>query len=262
MGLCGAGPRRPGRPRLSGIAGANLTGTFNAVVRAIPVPGGAMEYRNSSLSEYAQRRAGKGKKVGRKARRQRLVAAAQESRRKKLLERDIGPGGLQQEADVASKAARARSIAEAKRKHAQALYAVADAAMHKAVAAVIAADALRAAELVEVVEEERGAAGGEWAVGPTFGSWRRGVVGGSGGVGGAGMKGSGIRHGAESDGEDALLPVASWSQELGAGLGTRLLNKDAEMEGMMSTRSVLVESPLDVGLGRGRGEGMVAMLSR
>ena len=242
-----------------------MTGTFNAVVRAGPVPAGATpstEYRNSSVYEYARRRAGKGKKLGRKAHRKRLLAAAQESRRKRMLMRDVGSIELQQEPDLALAAARARSTAEAARARAQALYAVADAAMHKAVAALITADALHAAELVENTEEEAAPAGGESAVGPTFGSWRRGVPGSV--LGGSGMKGSGSRHGVESDGEDALLPVASWSQELGAGLGTRLLNKNAEAEGLMgSSRVVHAEDPgVDVGLGRAIGEGMVAMLSR
>ncbi|KAG0560818.1 hypothetical protein KC19_9G016200 [Ceratodon purpureus] len=251
-----SGPRRPGRPRLTEVAGANLSGTFNAVVRTPPVPAGgipATEYRSSSLNDYAHRRAGMGKKVGRKARRQRLLAAAQESRRKRLLMRDVSSIESQEASDLALAAARARSVADAARARAQALYAVADAAMHKAVAAVIAADALHAAELAGNAEAaEAPAAGEKPAVGPAFGSWRRGVAGST--LGGSGTKGSGSRHGVESDGEDALLPVASWSQELGAGLGTRLLNKDAEMEGVMVTRSVHVDGPgVDVGLVRARG---------
>ena len=194
-----------------------------------------------------------GKKVGRKARRQRLLAAAQESRRKRLLMRDVSSIESQEASDLALAAARARSVADAARARAQALYAVADAAMHKAVAAVIEADALHAAELAGNAEAaEAPAAGEKPAVGPAFGSWRRGVAGST--LGGSGTKGSGSRHGVESDGEDALLPVASWSQELGAGLGTRLLNKDAEMEGVMVTRSVHVDGPgVDVGLVRARG---------
>jgi len=235
-------------------------------MREHPVPGGASkEFRNSSLNEYAQRRAGKKKKVGRKAHRQRLLAAAQESRRKRLMMRNIGSIGLQQQpTDLALAAARARSTAEAARARAQALYAVADAAMHKAVAAVIAADALHAVEHLQNAkeEEESPVVGGDSAAaGPTFGSWRRGVSGSA--LGGPGMKGSASRQGLESYGEDALLPVASWSQELGAGLGTRLLNKDAEVEGIIGTRSVHVENPpLNVGMGRMRGEGMVAMPTR
>lgn len=258
------GPRRPGRPRLSGIVGADLTGSFNAIMRDHPVPGGAMSFRNSSLNEYAQRRAGKNKKGGRKARKQHLLAA-QESRRKRSLMLNIGSVGLQQQpTDLALAAARARSNAEAARARAQALYAVADAAMHKAVAAVIAADAQHAVEHLQNAkdEEESPIVGGEEAVGPTFGSWRRGVPGS--GLGGSGTKASVSRQGLESYGEDALLPVASWSQELGAGLGTRLLNKDAEVEGsIIGTRSVHIENPpLNVGLGIMRGEGMVAMPTR
>jgi hypothetical protein len=135
--------------------------------------------------------------------------------------------------------------------------------MHKAVAAVIAADALHSVENLQNTTEEAESpgVGGDPAVAPMFGSWRRGVPGGA--LAGSGMKGSASRQGLESYGEDALLPVASWSQELGAGLGTRLLNKDAEVEGIISTRSVHVENPpLNVGMGRMRGEGMVAMPTR
>jgi hypothetical protein len=206
-------------------------------------PGGPMTFRSGSLNEYAQRRAGKNKKSGRKARKQHLLAA-QESRRK----RSMMLGELQEEqpTDLALLAARKRSTAEALRARAQALYAVADAAMHKAVAAVIAADAQHAAEQSKELEEEQDSPPGAPTTGeqgPTFGSWRRGVA--------MSKASASHRPGLESYGEDALLPVASWSQELGAGLGTRLLNKEAEVEGIMA--------PL---LGRMRGEGMVAMPTR
>ncbi|XP_024379998.1 uncharacterized protein [Physcomitrium patens] len=258
-------PRRPGRPRLTEEVGANLNGSFNAIMREPATLSGAMssmQLRNEAFNEYAHRRAGKNKKVGRKARRQRLLAAAQESRRKRLLMRSVGSGELHRQPDLALAAARARSTAEAARARAQALYAVADAAMHKAVAAVIAADALHAAELHENTEEEElPSKNRNLAVVPTYGSWRRAVPGSV--LGGLGAKGIVNRQVLESDGEDALLPVASWSQELGAGLGTRLLNKDARVEDIISTRSVHARSPsINVGLGRTRGESTVAMLTR
>nr|XP_024388338.1 uncharacterized protein LOC112288421 isoform X1 [Physcomitrium patens] len=255
-------PRRPGRPRLTEEVAANLTGPFNAVMRELGVPSEAMpsmQFRDEAFDAYAHRRVGKHKKVGRKARRQRLIAAAQESRRKRLLMRNVGSGGLHQQSDLALAAARARSIAEAARARAQALYGVADAAMHKAVAAVIAADALHAVQHQEE-DDKPLAQAGNLAVIATFGSWHSGDSGSA--PRDLESKRSASQQGPDSDGEDALLPVASWSQELGAGLGTRLLNNDARMEGIISTRSVHVGSPpLNVGFGRTR-ESMVAMMTR
>jgi hypothetical protein len=72
--------------------------------------------------------------------------------------------------------------------------------------------------------------------------------------------------------DDALLPVASWSQELGAGLGTRLLQTGEASPQRQRYSPVLVDgisrSPARargdglVSLGRTRGESMMAMLTR
>lgn len=227
-----------------------MADSFNAIAGDCdllndPVAGGEFGNNTSTHTELAQRRIRKNKKVGRKARRLRLLAAAQESRRKRLLLRNMSPVKVYQQSDVAVAASIARSTAEAARARAQALYAVADAAMHKAVAAVIAADALHTADLRQASKEEKLANGGIPVGGPSFGSWRRAVT--TAATRSLSERGSSSRPGLVSDGDDALLPVASWSQELGSGLGTRLLDKESSL--------------LAGGLGRTRGESMMAMLT-
>lgn len=262
-GWC-SGPRRPGRPRLTEeTVITDLAGSFNAIARepsVLGLPLVQFEHRNLVSSEFGNRRGRKGKKVqGRKARRLRLLAAAQESRRKRLLLDNLSGDKLHGSRDVVVAAAIARNNAEAARARAQALYAVADAAMHKAVTAVITADALRAAEQQQA-QEEALAMGGDLERGPSFGSWRRAVP--IADTGSLGVQESGGRQELASDNEDALLPVASWSQELGAGLGTHLLNKDSQMEGV-GLDAAHEDSPVaSAGLGRTRGESMMAMLTR
>lgn len=258
-----SGPRRPGRPRLTEETFiTDLAGSFNAIARepsVLGLPLVQFEHRNLVSSDFGNRRGRKGKKVqGRKARRLRLLAAAQESRRKRMLLDNLSGGKLHGPPDVVVAAAIARNNAEAARARAQALYAVADAAMHKAVTAVITADALRAAEQQQAQEETL--AMGDLERGPPYGSWRRAVP--TADTGSLGVQESGGRQELASDNEDALLPVASWSQELGAGLGTHLLNKDSQMEGV-GLDTAHEDSPVaSAGLGRTRGESMMAMLTR
>ncbi|KAL2609279.1 hypothetical protein R1flu_027852 [Riccia fluitans] len=227
------------------------------------------------------------KKPGRKARKMRLLASAEESRRKRQLRAHHGhvnerfldvvrsshslsqfgdavidtpstsalsfPHTDSEDADLeaiaiekAAEAKMARETATAKRARAQALYAVADAAMHKAVAAVIAADAIHASE--RAMEEAAAMVGKEKKFpelstevpvkdegsrtqlrtpvtegGTSFGSWRRALNSASRNANHVLSKGTSNKQVLMPDTDDPLLPVASWSQELGAGLGTRLL---------------------------------------
>ncbi|CAM6086156.1 unnamed protein product [Calypogeia fissa] len=281
------------------------------------------------------------KKLGRKAKKMRLLAAAEESRRKRLLraqqahpngrftETRLSPSSLSElspvpaGADPSSSgvplpqkvgpdegkvaiALAAEAFAKAKREaamtlrsRAQALHAIADAAMHKAVAAVVAADAIHAAERANEGSSGRHKAhsvgnhrpqSGDVPVGAkddlswswgrsdassgaSFGSWRRALNSASRNANHILSKGGSSKPGSMTDVDDALLPVASWSQELGAGLGTRLLQKGDVSPQRQRYSPILVEgvskSPAKgvrgeglVSLGRTRGESMMAMLTR
>ncbi|CAK9229088.1 unnamed protein product [Sphagnum troendelagicum] len=251
LGLTSHGGPRPTEEALR----ATLADPFNGYAGEADVPGWSMpmsELGNAVISEIPQKKFCKSKKASRKVRRLRRLAAAQESRRRAQLPSNISTGKVP---DVAVAAAIARSGAEAARARAQALYAVADAAMHRAVVAVIAAGAFQTADQ-EPVKEERMANGG--ASGLSFGSWRRAVPNSvSKCLNPQGLSG---QQALASEVDDALLPVASWSQELGAGLGSHLLDKDAlsvgtaqpgHGEGLVTTG----------GLGLMRNESMMAMLT-
>lgn len=280
------------------------------------------------------------KKLGRKAKKMKLLAAAEESRRKRLLRAQQGqhlngrfsetgrsPSSLSElspvppaadpsssgvsvpqivgpDEDKVAVALAAEAFAKAKREvattlrsRAQALHAIADAAMNKAVAAVVAADAIHAAERAdeEGAERDKGQSTGnhrkqsgnvaarddlsrswgrsEASGGASFGSWRRALHSATKNANHILSKGSSSKPGLVTDGDDALLPVASWSQELGAGLGTRLLQTGDGSPQRHKYSPVLVEgiskSPAKgvrgeglVSLGRTRGESMMAMLTR
>lgn len=281
------------------------------------------------------------KKLSRKAKKMKLLAAAEESRRKRQLraqqghlngrftEKGLSPGSLSdvspfppatdpstsgvavpphvvgQGDDKVAKALALEAFAKAKREaattlrsRAQALHSVADAAMHKAVAAVVAADAIHAAERAneEAADRDKAQSVGhrqpsgdvpvagkdnvsrpwsrsEPSGGASFGSWRRALNSASRNANHILSKGSSSKPGLMSDVDDALLPVASWSQELGAGLGTRLLQTGEGSPQRQRYSPVVVEgisrSPAKgargeglVSLGRTRGESMMAMLTR
>jgi hypothetical protein len=251
LGLTSHGGPRPTEEALR----ATLADPFNGYAGEADVPGWSVpmsELGNAVISEIPQKKFCKSKKASRKVRRLRRLAAAQESRRRAQLPSNISTGKVP---DVAVAAAIARSGAEAARARAQALYAVADAAMHRAVVAVIAAGAFQIADQ-EPVKEERMANGG--GSGLSFGSWRRAVPNSvSKCLNPQGLSG---QQALASEVDDALLPVASWSQELGAGLGSHLLDKDAlsvstaqtgHGEGLVTTG----------GLGLMRNESMMAMLT-
>ncbi len=234
---------------------ATLADPFNGYAGEADVPGWSMpmsELGNAVISEIPQKKFSKSKKASRKVRRLRRLAAAQESRRRAQLPSNISTGKVP---DVAVAAAIARSGAEAARARAQALYAVADAAMHRAVVAVIAAGAFQIADQ-EPVKEERMANGG--GSGLSFGSWRRAVPNSvSKCLNPQGLSG---QQALASEVDDALLPVASWSQELGAGLGSHLLDKDALSVGTAQTGHG--EGLVTTGrLGLMRNESMMAMLT-
>ncbi|BBN19263.1 hypothetical protein MPTK1_8g09190 [Marchantia polymorpha subsp. ruderalis] len=311
-----------------------ISSTFSEQVMPIGV-GVTFSHAESSPVARTERttttRPHKKKKAGRKARKMRLLASAEESKRKRQLRAQQGhvkerfldmvhsPHSLSQfvqpsvdtpststlsfpqtdsedvdlEAVAIAKAAeakRAREEATAKRLRAQALYAVADAAMHKAVAAVIAADAIHASE--RAMEKAAAMSGqgvefpeqtGEVPVkdegsrtrlrtpvtegGTSFGSWRRALNSASRNANHVLSKGTSSKQGLLPDTDDPLLPVASWSQELGAGLGTRLL-QTGEVSPQRQRYSPVLEglskSPTRgvVSLGRTRGESMMAMLTR
>ncbi|KAH8959508.1 hypothetical protein BDL97_06G081100 [Sphagnum fallax] len=251
LGLTSHGGPRPTEEALR----ATLADPFNGYAGEADVPGWSMpmsELGNAVISEIPQKKFCKSKKASRKVRRLRRLAAAQESRRRAQLPSNISTGKVP---DVAVAAAIARSGAEAARARAQALYAVADAAMHRAVVAVIAAGAFQTADQ-EPVKEERMANGG--ASGLSFGSWRRAVPNSvSKCLNPQGLSG---QQALASEVDDALLPVASWSQELGAGLGSHLLDKDALSVGTAQTGhgEGLVTTG---GLGLMRNESMMAMLT-
>ncbi|CAM6047428.1 unnamed protein product [Sphagnum compactum] len=251
LGLTSHGGPRPTEEALR----ATLADPFNGYAGEADVPGWSMpmsELGNAVISEIPQKKFCKSKKASRKVRRLRRLAAAQESRRRAQLPSNISTGKVP---DVAVAAAIARSGAEAARARAQALYAVADAAMHRAVVAVIAAGAFQTADQ-EPVKEERMANGG--GSGLSFGSWRRAVSNSvSKCLNPQGLSG---QQALASEVDDALLPVASWSQELGAGLGSHLLDKDALSAGTAQTGhgEGLVTTG---GLGLMRNESMMAMLT-
>ncbi|KAG6550103.1 hypothetical protein Mapa_008059 [Marchantia paleacea] len=347
------GSRKYGRQRISEdnyteSMAVDLSDSFNALVsgegfisstfseQVMPIGVGVtFSHAESSPVARTERttttRPHKKKKTGRKARKMRLLASAEESKRKRQLRAQQGhvkerfldmvhsPHSLSQfvqpsvdtpststlsfpqtdtedvdlEAVAIAKAAEAklaREEATAKRLRAQALYAVADAAMHKAVAAVIAADAIHASE--RAMEKAAAMSGqgvespeqtGEVPVkdegsrtrlrtpvtegGTSFGSWRRALNSASRNANHVLSKGTSSKQGLLPDTDDPLLPVASWSQELGAGLGTRLL-QTGEVSPQRQRYSPVLEglskSPTRgvVSLGRTRGESMMAMLTR
>ncbi|KAL3699408.1 hypothetical protein R1sor_017430 [Riccia sorocarpa] len=308
----------------SGGAGQVIpAGTFSQVDSCPPIQ---TERQQPTTRHYK-------KKPGRKARKMRLLASAEESRRKRQLRAHHGlvkekfldvvrssPHTLAQFGDAvistpstsalsfphtdgedvdleaiaiakAAAAKLARETATAKRARAQALYAVADAAMHKAVAAVIAADAIHASE--RAIEEAAALAGKEERFseqtaevpvkdegsrtrlrtsvtegGTSFGSWRRALNSASRNANHLLTKGtSNSKQGLMPDTDDPLLPVASWSQELGAGLGTRLI-QTGEVSPQSQRYSPVVDgrsrSPAQgvANLGQTRGETTLAMLTR
>ncbi|KAJ7548293.1 hypothetical protein O6H91_07G005900 [Diphasiastrum complanatum] len=171
--------------------------------------------------------------------------------------------GLDLEAVALAKAAIAKKavdVAARKRAKAQALYAIADAAMRNAVSAMIAADTIEAEKKVRMVltyQDEQTQLGvrsnkhhhtvNEVSLAPHFGRKKISKLGGGGYVNtepsvlwqldsqkapksssNMVLRGSSVKKDLVNNTEDALLPIASWSQELGAGLGTKLIHTRGE----------------------------------
>lgn len=171
------------------------------------------------------------------------------------LEPELDPEAAAESLREAAK--EAAEVARALRTRAELMYAQADASMFTAVQLVIEADCMQAAEnaaneaLQQEWEQEYGyqtecsqefvgalkysegfdapnlgqgkIAGQEAIKGPSFGSWRKGLE--NPARTSNSLRQMSTRQSLLNDSDDPLLPVASWSQELGAGLGTRLIAK-------------------------------------